>query len=199
VNAALAELDLDDRTLGRLREVVTATFIEVAGATSNDFLALLAEHDDGALLAAGVQVVRRASTATPKTKSKKGSRRVRWVHHGDAVIEGDCEAVSLVVTGTLEVKGRLDNFEGGIVCVGGDLRVESAWSEGPLDVGGDLHARRIFAGSTNDYATTVGGRLVTPLLLQEGHAIAARLEVGTHLHARAEVPAELRAVLGLKK
>lgn len=198
VKAAVAKLKLDKSTAAKLRDAVQATFIEVAGVTSKEFLELLAEQDDGALLAAGVQVVRAASTATPKAKTKKAGKRMRWVHHGDAVIEGNCDASSLVVTGSLEVKGRLDNFEGAIVCVGGDLKVESAWSEGPLNVGGDLHATKIFAGSYNDYATTVGGQLVTPVLLEEGHVIHAKLKVGKHLHAREKVSPALLAVLGVK-
>lgn len=196
VNAALKTMKADRR----LRDVVRAAFIEVAGTTSKDFLELLAEHDDGDLLFAGVQVVKAASTATPKAKTKKGGKRMRWVHHGDAVIEGNCEAVSLVVTGSLEVKGRLDNFEGGIVCVGGDLKVDSAWSEGPLNVGGDLTATKIFAGSYNDYATTVGGRLRTPVLFEDNHTIRAlKLDVKKHVRKREAVSDELLAVLGAKK
>ncbi|MGV3622740.1 MAG: hypothetical protein ACO1OB_18115 [Archangium sp.] len=196
VNAAVAKLKLAAPTRKRLREVVKATFIEVAGATSKDFLERLAEQDDGELLAAGVQVVRAASTAAPKATKKKGGKNLRWVHHGDALIEGNCSAASLVVTGSLEVKGRLDNFEG---AVGGDLKVDNAWSEGPLNVGGDLHAEKIFAGSYNDYATTVGGALITPVLFEDNHAIRARLEVGKHFKKREDVPTELLTVLGVKQ
>ncbi|MBJ6759437.1 ankyrin repeat domain-containing protein [Myxococcaceae bacterium JPH2] len=197
VRALLPELaaELSPATRTTLERAVAAFFTEYAGGKAKDFLLELAEHQDGAMLAAGIRIVQRASTAKVQPKTTR-TKRLTLAHIGDLEVEGDCNAVNLIVTGNLTVKGLLSNYEGALVCVGGDLKVESAWSEGPLWVGGDLRADTVFAGADNDYGATVRGTLEAPTILQFDHVIqAGTLRVERHFRERGAVPSELTGTL----
>ena len=197
VRDAVSELgpQLPPPTRAALERSVAAFFTEYAGGKTSDFLLELAEQSDSELLAAGVRVVQRASTKEPRAKTVK-SKRLTLAHHGDLEVAGDCNAITLVVTGNLTVRGLLTNHEGCIVCVGGDLKTDAAWSEGPLWVGGNLHAETVFCGAYNDYGTTVRGALETAALVQLDHSIqAGHLRAGQHFRAREEVPQPLATTL----
>lgn len=152
---------------------IDAAFAGKEATTSEDFLGALAQSGDLPLLAAAVNVVRNATTLEPK-KAKHSGEDVALVHIGDLSIAGDCAAISLVVTGNLTVKGRLTNWEGRVVCVGGTLKADTVVTEGPLWVGEELQAKRGMFAFGNDYSTIVKGPLTTKVLIQEEHQVRAR-------------------------
>lgn len=180
-----------------LRQVVEAAFVERAGARSTEFLRVLAEQRDEAALAAGIALVRRASTAKPKAKvsAPRRPKPIDLVHHGDLELPGDAEALTLVVTGDLKVGGRLTNFEGRVVGVGGDLTADVVWTEGPLVVGGDARVRTVFGAGDNDYLARIDGALDTPLFV---HLDRRAVQIGADrsaAHVTERVPPEAREAL----
>lgn len=162
--------------------------------TTKRFLTEMAKQDDPGLIAAAVFIAHRATKISPrKLKLTKKARTI--VHVGDLEIDGDFSAGILVVTGNLVVSGKLSNYEGAVVAVGGNLIAQSVWTEGPMLVAGDLHAKQYVYGYYNDYPLRVGGSLKTSLLIQEQHAVeASRFCVKNRYNTRNDVPeATLRA------
>jgi len=194
VQMALAEVgaDLPPWTRTRLHDAVEGFFVERQGGKCRDFLKQLAEQNDNDLIGAAVAVVNRASDAKPRAKAVK-TNRGELIHHGDVEIVGDYEAVTLVVTGNLIVRGLLTNYEGRLVCVGGTLQANAVWSEGPLWVGGGLTAEVAFCCCDNDYGTVVGGALVAPTLLHlNKHSIkAGSIRTDHRFERRDDVPADV--------
>lgn len=199
-NAMLAAIRAD--APAALTRLVSAFFVERLSGRSGDFLRIVAEQHDTAVLASGIELVRKVSTAKPKAKVVTGARngkpkRVDVVHHGDFELVGDTNAVTLVVTGNLTVRGLLTNFEGCVVGVGGSLDADAVWSEGPFSVGGDARARDVFGVGDNDYLASIGGALDTPLLVHlDGRAMAVgTLRAARRADSRGTVPDEAFAAL----
>jgi hypothetical protein len=178
-----------------LARLVSAFFVERLSGKSDDFLRILAEQYDTLLLADGIALVRKASTAKPKTKVVAGTRngkpkRVDLVHHGDLEFDGDVDAVTLVVTGTLTVRGLLTNFEGRVIGAGGSLEAHAVWSEGPFSVAGDAKVRDALGMGNNDYLARIGGALDTPVVVHlDRHPFTiGTLRAGQRVDSRADVP-----------
>ncbi len=184
----------------RLRVAIAATLAGRGAIESEQLLLELARQEDDAVLAAAIQLVRHASTAPPKRRTLR-SLDDELIHHGDLVIDRSADARILVVTGSLTVKGRLTNFEGCVIAVGGALRTGGLITEGPLLVGGDLTAKVIVAG-TNDYAMTVAGTVTAEVVLIEDRHVThvKRWKTGTKVTAAERLaPAARRAVDALRR
>jgi hypothetical protein len=186
---------IDAATPAVLRSVVDAFFVERVGGKSVDLLRALAEQGDEQALLAGVSLVRKTSTATPKAKriaasSNNKAKRVDVVHHGDVHIEGNADAQTLVVTGSLRVDGLLTNHEGCVIAVGESMEVHALWTEGPCVVGGNLSARDVLGCGDHHHASIVVGDVVTPVFVHlDGHRVnASRMRAGITVTTRAAVP-----------
>lgn len=187
-------------SLKRLRVAIAATLAGRAAIESEQLLLELARQEDDDVLSAAIQLVRQASTAPPKRRTLR-QLDDELVHHGDLTISRSVDARVLVVTGSLTVKGRLTNFEGCVIAVGGALRTGGLITEGPLVVGGDLTAKVIVAG-TNDYAMTVGGTVTAEVVLIEDRHVARvkRWKTGTKVAGYERLaPAARRAVDALRR
>lgn len=187
---------LDDIAHSSLKTTIEGFFTERLGGRSQDFLQQLVELGDERILGAGLAIVTQASTAKTRAKVAK-AKRGEMIHHGDLEITGDFDATRLVVTGHLVVHGLLKNCEGCVIGVGGKLKAQAVWSEGPLWVGGDLEAGEVFGCATNDYRAQIQGALQTPTLLQfEDHVLrAGELRIEQRFESAQAVPKELAAAL----
>lgn len=183
-----------------LASVFEAHFVERLGATYKDVLGAVIERGENTLTAEALALVSRVTAAKPKQKTLQAQRRLRLIHHGDLEIAGDVNVMTLVVTGSLRVAGRITNYEGCPIAVGGDVTATAVWSEGPFVVGGDVRATTAFAGAYADYGTTIGGTLETPTLIQLDHAIqVGRVKADATVTERARIPPALMGPLGIKK
>jgi hypothetical protein len=135
-HAAAARTALSMDAPAALARSIDAFFTECLSGKAVDFLQIMAEQDDGDVLAAAIDLARKASTAKPRAKSIAGTKngkpkRINVIHHGDLEIGGDVDAVSLVVTGDLTVAGLLTNYEGCVIAAGGSITAGAIWS-GPV-------------------------------------------------------------------
>lgn len=121
-----------------LRHELEVLFVQCSGYGSDDLLRGIARVDH-ALLPATILLVKRASTATPTTKTvsaaaakKTGGRNpFELAHHGDVVFDTDIRVKQLIVTGSVRSAGRLRLVVGAVVVVGEALDVEG------IDVDGE--------------------------------------------------------------
>lgn len=194
--AALPKRSLKPEIRSELEQHVKAAFLAGPAIRVDQFLRDLADTEDMVLLAAGMLAATKATTRAPESVEQDGAENVVRVHVGDLTVKGDCDANSLVVTGNLTVKGRLTNWEGRQICVGGTLIAKTVVNEGPMWVGGELHATKGMFSFGNDYGTIVKGALITPVLIQEDHPIKAK-EVRAEQRYRkpSAIPKEDRARL----
>ena len=182
---------------------VKATFATAPTARWETFLTELGAQSDDSLVAVGVWLSARVSTEKSTVRTEKGGP-LRIVHLGDLVVSGDCDATTLVVTGSLTVKGRLTNWEGRGIYVGGSLKADVVVTEGPLWVQEDAVVKRGMMTIHNDYRTTIVGKLSTPVLVQDDHGVdLGRKSVLKHYRSRDVVPASevgpLTRMFGLRK
>ncbi|MBK6694463.1 MAG: ankyrin repeat domain-containing protein [Myxococcales bacterium] len=178
-----------DRALAR---AASAFFAATSSGTTEALLLELAGQEQDDVLAAGLRVAAAATTRRP-VKMSHAAGDAYLVHVGDLVVDGSCDARVLVVTGDLTVKGRLTNFEGRVICVGGNVKAKAIFTEGPFVVRGDVKATACFVASYNDYAATIGGKLETKIALVDDHVTTVGKWAATtrYRSRRAVTPADL--------
>jgi hypothetical protein len=189
--------------LTRFDEYRRAAFSDRDTTTTERFLADLAALDEPALVYAGLRVVH--ETVKGKAKAiKLGARsKVPRVIAGNLTIQGSHDAKVLVVTGNLEVKGKLSNYEGRCIYVGGNLKADTIYTEGPILVIGNVQAKILY-GFYNDYSLRVGGTLSAGILVEHDHLVeAGRVACSQHFRRPQDdlpkaVQARVRRVLGVR-
>ncbi len=201
--AALPKAPFSKNALRGLEKFVKASFAATSARTSANFLEELSGQLQDEVVAAGLWLVAQATTSKPTVRREKGGE-VRVFHHGDLVIDGAADAVTVAVTGSLTVKGRLTNWEGRGVYVGGSLRADAVVTEGPLWVQRDAQVKRAVYATSNDYGATVVGTLRTPVLVQDEHqVVVGKKDVRAWYRSKRSVPeAEWQRIakqVGLKK
>lgn len=167
VKAAMKKVK--DKRVGKL---VDGFFATKNPRSTVAFLEEFARQDDETLIAAGLQLAK-ASKATPATR-KLAALANPTIHVGDLVVTGDADAKILVVTGNLDVRGKLSNHEGCVIAVGGDITAGAIWSEGPFVAHGDVTVKKAVWARYNDYGMHISGTLKTPLLAVIDHVFAAK-------------------------
>lgn len=167
VKAAMKKVK--DKRVGKL---VDGFFVTKNPRSTAAFLEEFARQDDEALIGIGLALAK-ATKAQPakRTVAKLANPTI---HVGDLEVTGDADAKILVVTGNLTVKGKLSNYEGCVVAVGGDVTADAIWSEGPFVVHGNVTVKKAVWASYNDYAMHVGGTLKVPLLAVIDHQLTAK-------------------------
>jgi hypothetical protein len=163
--------------LKKLKDKRVARLVDGFFATKNPrstvaFLEEFARQDDEAMIGVGLELAR--ATKAPATKHKVAKLAHETVHVGDLEVTGDADAKILVVTGNPTVKGKLTNYEGCVIAVGGDLTADAIWSEGPFVVHGDVTVKKAVWATYNDYAMQIGGTLKVPLLAVIDHKLTAK-------------------------
>jgi hypothetical protein len=156
----------------------------------------MGQQGDAQLAAAALWVMARATTNAREKKAIKGGR-LAIVHHGDLVVKGDLDARWVLVTGSLDIKGRLSNYEGCLIAVGGDLRASGGLlTEGPLWVDGDTDIEPGIVARHNDYRAHFRGRVTTPVLVKDDHIVeAGKTIAGKTFSKMSRVPPPVRANL----
>ncbi|WP_342381740.1 ankyrin repeat domain-containing protein [Myxococcus stipitatus] len=159
----------------KLRALMDAVYVEAHFVTLNEFYAGIEEQSamNPDLVFAGIGLVRAALAEAPKAKSVKKVAKGSYVHHGDLEVTGNLSVGSMMVTGNLTVKGKVDNFVGAALFVGGDFKCERFVSEGPVIIGGGLEADLVEV-SGNDYGLEVRGTLrARKLVVNDRHVVTA--------------------------
>jgi hypothetical protein len=167
VNAAMKKVK--DKRVGAL---VDGFFATKDPRSTAAFLEEFASQDDEALIGIGLTLAKVTKAVSAKRKVDKLANPT--IHIGDLEVTGPADAKVLVVTGNLTVKGKLTNYEGCVIAVGGDLTSDAIWSEGPFVVHGDVTVKKAAWAAYNDYAMHIGGTLKTPLLAVIDHAFTAK-------------------------
>lgn len=167
VKAAMKKIK--DKRVGKL---VEGFFASKNPRSTTAFLEEFASQDDEALIGIGLALAKATKAAPTKRKVDKLANPM--IHIGDLEVTGDANAKILVVTGNLSVKGKLTNYEGCVIAVGGDVTAHAIWSEGPFVVHGDVTVKKAVWASYNDYAMHIGGTLKVPLLAVIDHAFSAK-------------------------
>ena len=169
VKAALKKAKVKDKAVARL---VDGFFATKNPRSTIAFLTEFARQDDAAMIDVGLTLAA-ATTAAP-TARKVDKLANPTIHIGDLEVTGDADAKLLVVTGDLTVKGKLSNYEGCVIAVGGDVTADAIWSEGPFVVHGDVTVKRAAWAAYNDHAMRIAGTLKVPLLAVIDHAFSAK-------------------------
>jgi hypothetical protein len=198
VHRALARLGRRDRLFRHLdrpalAQLVNAFFADGDPASTVDLLSMLAEHDSEPILAAALALAR-VTRATPM-RLRVDNVTEDLVILGDLDVTGDVDATRLVVTGNLRVGGRVANYHGAVIAVGGNLRAKAIWTEGPFVVRGDVRAVQAVWGNDNDYGICIGGALTAPVLVLTDHTYTAKHTTARRYNAVARIPARDRALL----
>jgi len=136
------------------------------------FLTEFARQDDAAMIDVGLTLA--TATRAAPTARKVDKLANPMIHIGDLEVTGAADAKILVVTGDLTVKGKLTNYEGCVIAVGGDVTADAIWSEGPFVVHGDVTVKRAAWAAYNDHAMRIAGTLKVPLLAVIDHAFSAK-------------------------
>jgi hypothetical protein len=167
VKAAMKKVK--DKRVGKL---VDGFFAAKNPRSTVTFLEEFARQDDEAMIGIGLTLAKATKAVPAKRKVSKLANPT--IHVGDLEVTGDADARILVVTGNLTVKGKLTNYEGRVIAVGGDLVADAIWSEGPFVVHGDVTVKKAVWASYNDYAMQIAGTLKVPLLAVIDHAVTAK-------------------------
>ena len=175
-NGDLFMADVKDK-LKKVKDKRVPKLVDGFFATKNPrstaaFLEEFASQDNEDLIAAGLTLATATKAAPTKRKVDKLSNPA--IHIGDLEVTGDADAKILVVTGNLTVKGKLTNYEGCVVAVGGDVTADAIWSEGPFVVHGNVTVKKAAWAAYNDYAMRIAGTLKTPLLAVIDHSFTAK-------------------------
>ena len=160
----------------RAARIVDAFFLVKNPRSTAAFLDELARQDDEALISIGLTLAKATKANPAKRKVTKLANPM--IHVGDLEVAGDADARILVVTGNVTVKGKLTNYEGRVIAVGGDLIADAIWSEGPFVVHGDVTVKKAVWASFNDYAMHIAGTLRVPLLAVINHPFTAKRVIG---------------------
>ena len=180
-------------TQKRLTELVRAFFLALDPRLTITFLKELAGQDNEAYVAAAL-LLSSASRAKP-TKLRLATLDGPLWHVGDVEITGDANAGVLVVTGNLKVTGKLSNYEGCVIGVGGNLTAKAIWSEGPFVVLGNVSAASAICGAYNDYGMRIGGTLTSPILVLDDHSLVAKRIAAQRYSGFSKIGAKDRAAL----
>jgi ankyrin repeat protein len=172
VKAALKKVK--DKSVARAAgKLVDGFFATKNPRSTAAFLTEFARQDDAAMIDVGLTLAATATTAAPTTR-KVDKLANPTIHIGDLEVTGAADAKILVVTGDLTVKGKLSNYEGAVIAVGGDVTADAIWSEGPFVVHGDVTVKRAAWAAYNDHAMRIAGTLKVPLLAVIDHVFSAK-------------------------
>ncbi|ATB43809.1 hypothetical protein CYFUS_009289 [Cystobacter fuscus] len=157
-----------------LQAFMDSVFVEEHSVTIDQLYENIEEHGGTRphLVFACIDLIQKAATREPQHKKLKKVSKTTYVHHGDLEIDGDLGVRSLMVTGSLTVKGKASNPQGRQLFVGGDFACDTFYTEGPVVIGGDLRARTVDA-FYNDYGLEVRGTLKADTLTVERHQVTA--------------------------
>ncbi|AEI67938.1 ankyrin repeat domain-containing protein [Corallococcus macrosporus] len=169
-----APAGVSPKTWEQLRAFMESVFVEEYSVTIDQLYESISEHGNtnGPLVFAIIGLIQTVSTREPKSKTLKKVSRNPFIHHGDLVVEGPLKVLSLLVTGSLTVKGKASNVQGCQLFVGGDFECDTFYTEGPVIIGGNLKASVVDA-SYNDYSLDVRGVLTADRLVVEKHQVLA--------------------------
>ncbi|MFP2906254.1 ankyrin repeat domain-containing protein [Pyxidicoccus sp. 3LFB2] len=165
---------LDARDWEALRDFMDSVFVEEHSVTIDQLYEGIEEHGGmrPQLVFACIDLIKQVSTREPKQKTVKKVSKNVYIHHGDLEVDGNLKVGSLMVTGSLKVKGKAENVQGRQLFVGGDFECDTLYTEGPVVIGGDLQARAVDA-YYNDYSLEVRGVLKADTLTVERHQVKA--------------------------
>lgn len=157
-----------------LREFMDSAFVEAYSISIDELYESVEASSsmEPELVFACIDLIARVARRAPKPRRVKKLAPQTCVHHGDLEIDGNLRIVSLMVTGSLTVRGTASNVQGCSLFVGGDFTCDALKTQGPVIVGGDLRARLVEA-VYNDYALEVRGTLRADRLVIDRHVVRA--------------------------
>ncbi len=121
--------------------------------------------------------------APPRHLRLKGPLTLKqpFFHHGDLEVDGHLDINDdFAVTGNLIVHGVLqDNGNDSLVNVLGDVRCHALYTDGEINIQGDLHARDVVYGYYNDH-TLAAGTIHARVVIEDDHGVMATVQAGHH-------------------
>lgn len=178
-----------------VKELLAGFFAELDPRRTTTFLQEACGQDHEGMIATAL-VIAKASRAAPSPRALPALGDGEVIHIGDLTIDRDADVPSvLVVTGNLNVNGKLSNHEGTVVAVGGDLTARAIWSEGPFVVGGDVRVEQAVWCAYNDYGMRIRGGLRAPMLVIDDHFFTARSVDARRYDRIAQIPPDDRNAL----
>ena len=149
----LPQISISEHKRKKFHDIVESLFIEEHSIKLADFCYTI-EAQDPEIIFACLELIKKAITLEPTSKTARTISRKTNIHHGDLRITGDQDIHSLMVTGDLIVAGHVSNVQGRQLFVGGNFECETMYTEGPVIIGGNLKAAKVHA-HYNDYALEV--------------------------------------------
>lgn len=196
MEAALADIPKRKRStdLQRLVRQDHATFADLTAELAD---ALSSWEDTRVLLDLVAEVLGASEASAVVDAAAIGDTPT--FHHGSLTVRGPLELKApLFVTGDLVVDGFVsDAGHRSTIAVGGDARLGALSTSGEVQVAGELVVEQLVYAQFNDHVLAAG-RIRTPLLVTDDHAIVGRTTI-THRvdlrHAWEEGIEELRSLL----
>lgn len=104
-----------------------------------------------------------------------------FFHHGDLEVDGHLDiGRPFAVTGNLIVHGVLrDNGNDARVNVLGDVRCHALYTDGEINVRGDIHARDVVLGYYNDHMLSAGA-IHARVVIEDDHGVHASVHAQHH-------------------
>ncbi|MFP2904975.1 ankyrin repeat domain-containing protein [Pyxidicoccus sp. 3LFB2] len=104
-----------------------------------------------------------------------------FFHHGDLEVDGHLDiGRHFAVTGNLIVHGVLrDSGNDSLVNVLGDVRCHALYTDGELNIRGDLHARDVVYAYYNDH-TLAAATLHARVVIEDDHGVMATVQAEHH-------------------
>ncbi|AKQ70004.1 Ankyrin [Myxococcus hansupus] len=104
-----------------------------------------------------------------------------FFHHGDLEVDGHLDIQRpFAVTGNLIVHGVLrDCGNDSLINVLGDVRCHALYTDGELNVRGDIHARDVVLGYYNDHVLSAGA-IHARVVIEDDHSVDASVHAQHH-------------------
>lgn len=104
-----------------------------------------------------------------------------FFHHGDLEVDGHLDiGQPFAVTGNLIVHGVLqDGGNDSLINVLGDVRCHALYTDGELNVRGDVHARDVVIGYYNDHVLSAGA-IHARVVIEDDHGVDASVHAEHH-------------------
>ena len=119
----------------------------------------------------------------PRHLRLKGPLRLDqpFFHHGDLEVDGNLDiGKAFAVTGNLTVHGVLrDQDNDSKVNVLGDVRCHALYTDGEINIRGDLHARDVVYAYYNDH-TLAAATLHARVVIEDDHGVMAQVRAEHH-------------------
>ncbi len=151
--------------------------------SAQEFATRLHSHGDSEKSLAHLAALAEVLDAPPRHVRLQGPLSLErpFFHHGNLEVDGSLDiGRPFAVTGNLIVHGVLrDSGNDSLINVLGDVRCHGLYTDGELNVRGDIHARDVVLGYYNDHVLSAGA-IHARVVIEDEHGVNASVHAEHH-------------------